>query len=121
MIQNLVDRDEILDILDERFGFWEYARDVIARNELDEYEDEMLRLCDDILEGFRNFVETAKVIEERKYTHCILHESEYDTYFPLYHYTCGECGESVDSLHDDEEYRFCSHCGAKYDKIERMN
>ena len=116
----LIDRNEILDILDDRFGFWDYARDVIARNGLDEYEDEMLHLCDDILEGFKSFAESAEVIEERKYTTCILHESEFDTYFPMYYYTCGECGESVDSLHADEEYKFCPHCGAQYDKIVRM-
>ena len=121
MTKNLVDRDEILDILDERFGFWEYALDVIARNNLDKYEDEMFHLCDDILEGFRNFVKTAEVIGERKYTHCTIHETEYDTYLPLYHYTCGECDKSIDSLHEDEEFKFCPYCGAKYEKIERMD
>lgn len=118
MTQNLVDRDEILDILNERFGFWEYARDVIARNELDEYEDEMLHLCDDILEGFRNFVETAEVIEERKITKCLLF---YDKYTDKWDYTCSECSQSVYSSYSDDELKFCPYCGAKYEKIERMD
>ena len=118
MTKNLVDRNEILDILDERFGFWEYARDVIARNSLDEYEDEMLHLCEDILEGFRNFVKTAEVIEERKTANCLLF---YDKYTDRWDYTCSKCHESVYSFCSDDELKFCPYCGAKYEKIERMD
>lgn len=118
MEQNLIDRNEILDILDERFGFWEYARDVIARNNLDEYEDEMLHLCDDILEGFKNFVESAEVVEERKIADCLLY---YDKYCDRWDYMCSECNQSVYSSFSDEELKFCPYCGSKYEKIERMN
>ena len=113
----LIDRNEVLDILDDRFGFWEYARDVISRNELDEYEDAMLGLCDDILDGFKNLAESAEVIEERVET--TLHISEYhedcgDYPRPYYLYCCGSCFESVRQDYPDENFKFCPYCGAQY-------
>ena len=113
----LIDRNEILDILDDRFGFWEYARDVISRNGLDEYEDAMLDLCDDILDGFKNFAESAEVIEERVET--TLHISEYyedygDYSRPYYLYCCGSCFENVRQDYPDENFKFCPYCGAQY-------
>lgn len=115
----LIDRKEVLEFLEENFGFWEYIRMIAPRVGID--ETEAIELADEVRLTIKDTIESMPTIEERKVSSCILHETEYDTYFPLYHYTCGECGESIDSLHDDEEYRFCSHCGAKYDKIERMN
>lgn len=114
----LIDRNEVLEFLEENFGFWEYIR--LIKDNYDVDETTALSLADEVKDAIKNVIESMEVIEERKYTHCILHESEFDTYFPMYYYTCGECGESVDSLHADEEYKFCSHCGAQYDKIVRM-
>ena len=119
-MKQLIDRNEILSFPREDYsGFANFTYDMINKNNLNDRFDEAYQLCEDILDGLMNVIETAEVIEERKYTDCILSESEWDTYFPLYHYTCGECGESVESLHNNEEYKFCPHCGAKYGKIVR--
>lgn len=118
----LIDKQEILDFPREEYsGFFNFVNDLIQKNNLGTQEDDAYQLCEDVLEGIMNVIESAEIIEERKHTHCILHESEFDTYFPIYYYTCGECGESIESSHADEEYKFCSHCGAQYDKTVRMN
>lgn len=121
-MKNLIDRDEILDILDERFGFWDFVRDLINKHDLDDQEDPVLRVADDILEGIRRFVESAEVIEEREETSCICSvekEDTYDCFYDVYYYTCGHCFESVKTENDEENFKFCPYCGAKYEKIVR--
>ena len=120
-MKNLIDRKEIFDLLDEDYGYWEYVRMLINEHDLDDYEDAVLRVADGIRETIEDIVESMPVVEERKNTDCILSESEWDTYFPLYHYTCGECGESIESLHNNEEYKFCPYCGAKYERIVKYD
>ena len=116
-MKNLIDRDEILDILDERFGFWDFVRDLISKHDLDDYEDSVLQVADDILEGIREFVESAEVIEERVETtlHISEHHEDWGDYQrPYYLYSCGSCFESVRQDYPNEDFKFCPYCGAKY-------
>lgn len=62
-MKNLIDRDEILDILDERFGFWDFVRDLIDKYDLNEHEDKLLLFSEDILEGILNVIRTAENVE----------------------------------------------------------
>ena len=62
-MKNLIDRDEILDILDERFGFWDFVRDLIDKHDLNELEDKLLLFSEDILEGILNVIRTAENVE----------------------------------------------------------
>lgn len=116
-MKNLIDRDEILDILDERFGFWDFVRDLISKHDLDDYEDSVLQVADDILEGIRRFVESAEVIEERVETTLRIsehHEDWGDYSRPYYLYSCASCFESVRQDYPNEDFKFCPHCGARY-------
>ena len=60
---NLIDRNEILDIFDERFGFWDFVRDLIDKHDLNELEDKLLLFSEDILEGILNVIRTAENVE----------------------------------------------------------
>ena len=116
-MRNLIDRDEILDILDERFGFWDFVRDLINKHDLDDYEDSVLMVADDILEGIRNFVESAELMEERNCATLQVtkyHEDWGDYQRPYYLYHCSSCFESVKQEYSDENFKFCPHCGAQY-------
>ena len=116
-MKNLIDRDEILDILDERFGFWDFVRDLINKYDLDDYEDSVLMVADDILEGIRNFVESAELMEERNCAtlQVIEHHEDWGDYQrPYYLYHCSSCFESVKQEYSDENFKFCPHCGAQY-------
>lgn len=116
-MKNLIDRDEILDILDERFGFWDFVRDLINKYDLDDYEDSVLMVADDILEGIRNFVESAELMEERNCATLQVtehHEDWGDYQRPYYLYHCSSCFESVRQEYSDENFKFCPHCGAQY-------
>lgn len=116
-MKNLIDRDEILDILDERFGFWDFVRDLINKHDLDDYEDSVLMVADDILEGIRNFVESAELMEERNCATLQItkyHEDWGDYQRPYYLYHCSSCFESVRQEYSDENFKFCPHCGAQY-------
>lgn len=116
-MKNLIDRDEILDILDERFGFWDFVRDLINKYDLDDYEDSVLMVADDILEGIRNFVESAELMEERNCATLQViehHEGWGDYQRPYYLYHCSSCFESVKQEYSDENFKFCPHCGAQY-------
>lgn len=116
-MKNLIDRDEILDILDERFGFWDFVRDLINKYDLDDHEDSVLMVADDILEGIRNFVESAELMEERNCAtlQVIEHHEDWGDYQrPYYLYHCSSCFESVKQEYSDENFKFCPHCGAQY-------
>ena len=63
-MRNLIDRDEILDILDERFGFWDFVRDLIDKHNLNEVEDSAMMFAEDILEGIQNVIKTAEIVKE---------------------------------------------------------
>ena len=63
-MKNLIDRDEILDILDERFGFWDFVRDLIEKYDLNEVEDSAMMFAEDILEGIQQVIKTAEIIKE---------------------------------------------------------
>lgn len=113
----LIDKNEVLSFPREDYsGFANFTYNMINKNNLDDHFDEAYQLCEDILDGLMNAVETAEVIEERKTAHCII-SSYMPGDYPIYSYCCNECGESVESSHADEEFKFCAHCGAEYEKI----
>lgn len=119
MKQILIDKNEILAFPREDYsGFANFAYDMINKNNLDDRFDEAYQLCEDILDGLMNAIETAEVVEERKSTTCNCYTTMPGDY-PIYQYFCGECSEWIESKMDDEEYKFCPHCGAKYEKIVR--
>ena len=108
-MKNLIDRDEILDILDERFGFWDFVRDLINKYDLDDHEDAVLMVADDILEGIRNFVESAELMEKRNCATLQVtehHEDWSDYQRPYYLYHCSSCFESVRQDYPNEDFKF---------------
>lgn len=116
---NLIDKNEILSFPREEYsGFANFTYDIINKNNLDDRFDEAYQLCEDILDGFMNAVETAEVVEERKSTICNCYTTMPGDYH-IYQYFCGECSEWIESDMDDEKFKFCPYCGAKYEKIVR--
>ena len=121
-MKQLIDKNEILSFPREDYsGFANFTYDMINKNNLDDRFDEAYQLCEDILDGLMNAVETAEVIEERETTTCICSvqkEDTYDCFYDVYYYTCGNCFESV-KTETEENFKFCPYCGAKYEKIVR--
>ena len=121
-MKQLIDKNEILSFPREDYsGFANFTYDMINKNNLDDRFDEAYQLCEDILDGLMNAVETAEVIEERETTTCICSVQKEDTYdclYDVYYYTCGNCFESV-KTESEENFKFCPYCGAKYEKIVR--
>lgn len=117
-MKQLIDKNEILAFPREDYsGFANFTYDMINKNNLDDRFDEAYQLCEDILDGLMNAIETAEVVEERKSTICNCYTTMPGDY-PIYQYFCGECSEWIESNMDDEEYKFCPYCGAKYERIE---
>ena len=121
-MKQLIDKNEVLSFPREDYsGFANFAYDMINKNNLDDRFDEAYQLCEDILDGLMNAVETAEVIEERETTTCICSvqkEDTYDCFYDVYYYTCGNCFESI-KTETEENFKFCPYCGAKYEKIVR--
>ena len=121
-MKQLIDKNEILSFPREDYsGFANFTYDMINKNNLDDRFDEAYQLCEDILDGLMNAVETAEVIEERETTTCISSVQKEDTYdclYDVYYYTCGNCFESI-KTETEENFKFCPYCGAKYEKIVR--
>jgi DNA-directed RNA polymerase subunit RPC12/RpoP len=116
-MKQLIDKNEILAFPREDYsGFANFTYDMINKNNLDDRFDEAYQLCEDILDGLMNAIETAEVVEERETTICNCFTTMPGDY-PIYQYFCGECSEWIESNMDDEEYKFCPHCGAKYERI----
>ena len=116
---DLINRKEVLEFLEEDFGFWEYVRLI---NETDLPENEVLDLADKIRFAIRDVVEAMPVVEERETTVCLYSVQKEDTYdclYDVYYYTCGNCFESVKTETEEENFKFCPYCGAKYEKIVR--
>ena len=71
----LIDKQEILDFPREEYsGFFNFVNDLIQKNNLGTQEDDAYQLCEDVLEGIMNVIESAEVIEEKEET--TLHISE---------------------------------------------
>ena len=121
-MKQLIDKNEILSFPREDYsGFSNFTYDMINKNNLDDRFDEAYQLCEDILDGLMNAVETAEVVEERETTTCICNVQKEDTYdclYDVYYYTCGNCFESI-KTETEENFKFCPYCGAKYEKIVR--
>ena len=115
----LIDKNEILTFPREDYsGFANFAYDMINKNNLDDRFDEAYQLCEDILDGLMNIIETAEVIEERESATLQIceHHEDWDGYpRPYYLYHCGSCLESVRQDYSNEDFKFCPHCGAQYE------
>ena len=118
MGKNLIDKNEILSFPQEDYsGFSNFAYDMINKNNLDDHFDEAYQLCEDILDGLMNVIETAEVFEERESATlqiCEHHEDWGDYPRPYYLYHCSSCFESVRQDYPNENFKFCPHCGAQY-------
>ena len=114
----LIDKQEILDFPREEYsGFFNFVNDLIQKNNLGTQEDDAYQLCEDVLEGIMNVIESVEVIEEKEET--TLHISECyedwgDYSRPYYLYTCESCLESVRQDYPNEDFKFCPYCGAQY-------
>lgn len=117
-MKQLIDKNEILSFPREDYsGFANFAYDMISKNNLDDHFDEAYQLCEDILDGLMNVVETAEVIEERENATLQIceHHEDWDDYpRPYYLYHCSSCFESVRQDYPNENFKFCPHCGAQY-------
>ena len=66
-MKQLIDKNEILAFPREDYsGFANFTYDMINKNNLDDRFDEAYQLCEDILDGLMNAIETAEVVEERE-------------------------------------------------------
>lgn len=119
MERTLIDRNEVLEFLEENFGFWEYIR--LIKDNYDVDETTALSLADEVRDAIKNVIESMEVIEERETTPCICSvqkEDTYDCFYDVYYYTCGNCFESVKTETEEENFKFCPYCGAQYtDKV----
>ena len=114
-MKNLINREEVLDLLEENFGFWEYIRMISPRVGID--ENEAIELADEVRLTIKDTIQSMPVIKEREET--TLHISEYhedwgDYSRPYYLYTCESCLESIRQDYPDEDFKFCPYCGAYY-------
>lgn len=113
--RNLIDKEELLSFLDSRAGFYDFIED-LAKEYSDYNMTSLLEFAEEIMDGFSYAVKNAEVVEERKSTICNCYTTMPGDY-PIYQYFCGECSEWVESNMDNEEYKFCPYCGAKYERI----
>ena len=121
MEQNLINRKEVLDFLEEEFGFWEYIRMIAPRVGIDEAE--AIELANEVRLAIRDTVESMPVIEERETTNCSCFRREYDIapYYTTKVYLCNNCWEDIEIDADEKELKFCPHCGAKYERIVKYD
>lgn len=111
----LIDRKEILEFLEEDFGFWEYIRVISPRVGID--ENEAIELADEVRLTIKDAIESMPVIEEREETSCICSvqkEDAYDCFYGVYYYTCGSCFEFIKTETEEDNFKFCPYCGAQY-------
>lgn len=111
----LIDRKEVLEFLEEDFGFWEYIRMIAPRIGID--ETEAIELADEVRLTIKDTIESMPTVKEREET--TLHISECyedcgDYSRSYYLYTCESCLESVRQDYPNEDFKFCPYCGAQY-------
>ena len=112
---DLINRKEVLEFLEEDYGFWEYIRMISPRVSLN--ENEAIELADEVRLTIRDTIESMPVVEERVETTLRIskhHEDWGDYQRPYYLYSCGSCFESVRQDYSNEDFKFCPHCGARY-------
>ena len=115
MEQTLIDRKEVLDFLEEDFGFWEYIRMIAPRIGID--ETEAIELADEVRLTIKDTIESMPTVKEREETTLHIsecHEDWGDYSRPYYLYTCESCLESVRQDYPNEDFKFCPYCGAQY-------
>lgn len=116
-MKQLIDKNEILEFLDSRAGFYDSIED-LAKEYSDYNMTSLLEFAEEIIDGVSSVIQSMPVVEERKSTICNCFTTMPGDY-PIYQYFCGECSEWIESNMDDEEYKFCPYCGAKYERIEK--
>jgi DNA-directed RNA polymerase subunit RPC12/RpoP len=112
---DLINRKEVLEFLEEDYGFWEYIRMIAPRVGID--ETEAIELADEVRFAIRDTIESMPVFEERENATlqiCEHHEDWGDYPRPYYLYHCSSCFESVRQDYPNEDFKFCPHCGAQY-------
>ena len=114
-MKELINRKEVLEFLEEDFGFWEYIRMISPRVGID--ENEAIELADEVRLTIRDTIESMPVVEERAEATlqiCEHHEDWGDYPRPYYLYHCSSCFESVRQDYPNEDFKFCPYCGAQY-------
>lgn len=115
MERTLINRNEVLEFLEENFGFWEYIRMIAPRVGID--ETEAIELADEVRLTIKDTIESMPTIKEREETTLHIsecHEDWGDYSRPYYLYTCESCLESIRQDYPDEDFKFCPYCGAQY-------
>ena len=115
MERTLIDRKEVLDFLEENFGFWEYIRMIAPRVGID--ETEAIELADEVRLTIKDTIESMPTVKEKEETTLHIsecHEDWGDYSRPYYLYCCESCLESVRQDYPDEDFKFCPYCGAQY-------
>lgn len=115
MERTLIDRKEVLEFLEENFGFWEYIRMIAPRVGID--ETEAIELADEVRLTIKDTIESMPTVKEREETTLHIsecHEDWGDYSRPYYLYTCESCLESIRQDYPDEDFKFCPYCGAQY-------
>ena len=101
MEQNLINKDDYLNILNEDQGFWEFVRERLDYYELEENTDDILSLADDIRYIFKEVFESLPV-EQIHYGEWLPVDDKNDAF------DCSECDVMVVKKHN-----YCPNCGAK--------
>lgn len=115
MERTLIDRKEVLEFLEENFGFWEYIRMIAPRVGID--ETEAIELADEVRLTIKDTIESMPTVKEKEETTLHIfecHEDWGDYSKPYYLYTCESCLESIRQDYPDEDFKFCPYCGAQY-------
>jgi hypothetical protein len=110
---NLINRKEVLDFLEEDYGFWEYIRMISPRVGID--ENEAIKLADEVRFAIRDTIESMPVVEERQETKCI---RTYNGYREEYSHACDACHKYIATPFKGDKFKFCPHCGAQYKVVE---
>ena len=70
----------------------------------------------------KNPISQDEGIREETFCICSTEKEEaYDCFYDVYYYTCGHCFESIKTETEEDNFKFCPYCGAKYTKFIKRN
>lgn len=117
-MKQLIDKNEILEFLDSRAGFYDSIED-LAKEYSDYNMTSLLEFAEEIVDGVSSVIQSMSVVEERETTICSYFKRDYDIapYYTTKIYLCNNCWEDIEIDPDEKELKFCPHCGAKYERI----